>query len=149
MEHNQGRYTISVENFIPDRENAENIRLQAEERLNAARELIRLEFYNDAISRAYYSVFSSVTLLFYVHGKSFSSHKGLITSFHKEYIKTKIFPKEMGESFSELFQKRQDSDYKASVHFTKEEAEASMQSAENLFSSVTAFLKEEKPALFS
>ena len=90
----------------------------------------------------------SVTLLFYVQGKSFSSHKGLITSFHKEYIKSKIFQKEIGVSFSELFQKRQDSDYKASVHFTKYEAETSLQSAEDLFSSVTTFLKDKEPELF-
>jgi len=55
--------------FLPDEDNAENIKLQAEERLRAAKELIKLGFYNDAISRAYYAMFSAVTLLFYAQGK--------------------------------------------------------------------------------
>ena len=43
------------------------------------------QFYNDAISRAYYAMFSSITLLFYVKGRSFSKHKGLID--HLEHVR--------------------------------------------------------------
>lgn len=136
-----------MKDFIPDRDNALNILKQGEERLQAAKELLRLGFYNDAISRGYYAMFSVITLLLYSQGKSYSSHKGLITAFHKEFIKTEIFQKHVGTSFSDLFQKRQDSDYKASAHFTKEEGEASVSAAEELMEMVLSYLKDVKPEL--
>lgn len=136
-----------MKDYIPDRDNAFNILKQGEERLQAANELLRLGFYNDSISRAYYAMFSAITLLFYSHGKSYSSHKGLITAFHKEFIKTEIFPKHVGSSFSDLFQKRQESDYKASAHFTKEEGESSVSAAEELMEMVLSYLKDVKPEL--
>ena len=59
--------------FFPDEDNSENIKLQAEERLRAAKELLKLGFYNDAISRAYYAMFSAVTLLFILKEKAFKA----------------------------------------------------------------------------
>lgn len=48
---NNIRETAGMTYFAPDGRNADNIKLQAEERLSAAKELFRLGFYNDAISR--------------------------------------------------------------------------------------------------
>lgn len=133
--------------FFPDEDNAGNIKLQAEERLRAAKELLKLGFFNDAISRAYYAMFSAVTLLFYTQGKSFSKHKGLITNFHKDFIRTGIFPEYFGTAFSDLFRKRQESDYKASIHFDKKEAETSINVSEELIGSVLRYVRKNYPDL--
>jgi uncharacterized protein len=133
--------------FAPDGRNAENIKLQAEERLGAAKELIRLGFYNDAISRAYYAMFSSITLLFYVKGRSFSKHKGLITAFHKDFVKTGVFPEHFGKDVSDAFRKRQESDYNASVSYGKNEATEGIRSAEQLLSRIIEYIDTEHPDL--
>ena len=133
--------------FAPDGRNAENIKLQAEERLGAAKELIRLGFYNDAISRAYYAMFSSITLLFYVKGRSFSKHKGLITSFHREFVKTGVFPEHFGKEVSDAFRKRQESDYNASVNYDETEASEGVQAAEQLLGRVIEYIETEHPVL--
>ena len=89
--------------FVPDSRNTENIKHQAQERLGAAKELLRLGFYNDAINRAYYAMFSSITLLFYVKGRSFSKHKGLITAFHRDFVKTGVFEEHFGKKVLDAF----------------------------------------------
>ena len=133
--------------FAPDGRNAENIKLQAEERLGAAKELIRLGFYNDAISRAYYAMFSSITLLFYVKGRSFSKHKGLITAFHRDFVKTGVFPEHFGKDVSDAFRKRQESDYNASVNYDETEASEGVQAAEQLLSRIIEYIETEHPVL--
>jgi len=133
--------------FAPDGKNAENIKLQAEERLGAAKELLRLGFYNDAISRTYYAMFSSITLLFYVQGKSFSKHKGLITAFHRDFVKTGIFQKEFGKEVSDAFKKRQESDYNASVNYDETEASEGVRAAEQLLSRIIEYIETEHPDL--
>ncbi|HKK65501.1 MAG TPA: HEPN domain-containing protein [Clostridia bacterium] len=133
--------------FEPDRINVEKIKHQAEERLGAAKELLRLGFYNDAISRAYYAVFSSLTLLFYVKGRSFSKHKGLITAFHKDFVKTGLFPEHFGKEVSEVFRKRQESDYNASVSYGKNDATEGIRSAEQLLSRIIEYIDTEHPDL--
>lgn len=133
--------------FEPDRINVENIKHQAEERLGAARELLRLGFNNDAISRAYYAMFSSLMLLFYVKGRSFSKHKGLITAFHRDFVKTGIFPEHFGKEVSDAFRKRQESDYNASVSYGKTEAAEKIRAAEHLLKRIIEYIKTEHPNL--
>ena len=38
---------------------------------------------------------------------SFSSHKGVISAFGEHFVKTDIFPKEMGRELNRAFEKRQ------------------------------------------
>jgi uncharacterized protein (UPF0332 family) len=50
--------------FTPDKNNAQNLKKQTDERLMAAKALYEMRLYNDSINRAYYGVFSAATLLF-------------------------------------------------------------------------------------
>jgi hypothetical protein len=133
--------------FVPDAKNAENIRHQAEERLGASKELLRLGFYNDSISRAYYAMFSSLTLLFYVKGRSFSKHKGLITAFHRDFVKTGIFPEHFGKEVSDTFRKRQESDYNASISYDETDALEGVRTAEQLLNRIIEYVENEHPDL--
>ncbi|MCF7915472.1 MAG: HEPN domain-containing protein [Spirochaetaceae bacterium] len=104
-------------------------------------------FHNDAISRAYYAMFSSLTLLFYVKGRSFSKHKGLITAFHRDFVKTGIFPDHFGKEVSDAFRKRQESDYNASVSYGKTKATEGIRAAEHLLKRISEYIKTEYPDL--
>ena len=124
--------------FEPDRKNVENIRHQAEERLG---------YYNDAISRTYYVIFSSLTLLFYVKGRSFSKHKGLITAFHRDFVKTGIFPEHFGKEVSDAFRKRQESDYNASISYDETDALEGIRAAEQLLNRIIEYVENKHPDL--
>src|SRR6056297_2149601 len=133
--------------FEPDRINVEKIKHQAEERLGASKELLRLGYYNDAISRAYYVIFSSLTLLFYVKGRSFSKHKGLITAFHRDFVKTGIFPEHFGKEVSDAFRKRQESDYNASISYDETDALEGIRAAEQLLNRIIEYVENKHPDL--
>ena len=88
-----------------------------------------------------------LSLYFLYSRKKLLKHKGLITNFHKDFIRTGIFPDYFGAAFSDLFRKRQESDYKASIHFDKEEAESSVNVSGELISSVLRYVRKNYPDL--
>lgn len=135
--------------FIPDSKNVSDIKSQTEERLKAAKVLFNMNLYNDSVSRSYYAVFSAVSLLFYVKGKSYSSHKGIIINFHKDFIRTGIFPLSFGSLFSNLFQKRQDCDYDSSIKFDKEAAAACIGEVETMIHTVFNYIRKNHPDLLA
>ncbi|MFW5729820.1 MAG: hypothetical protein ACOCYG_09145, partial [Spirochaetota bacterium] len=47
--------------------------------------------YTDSVTRAYYAAFSAVTLLHYLAGNSYSSHRQILGQFNKQFIHTGIF----------------------------------------------------------
>ncbi len=67
--------------------------------------------YESSVSRTYYAMFYSVEALLLTKGMSFSSHKGVISAFGEHFIKTGVFPREMGRELNLAFQKRQLGDY--------------------------------------
>ena len=56
-------------------------------------------------------------------GLSYSSHKSVISSFGEQFVKTGVFPREMGRQVNLAFQKRQLGDYEAAFVISKEDAE--------------------------
>jgi len=71
--------------FEPTAQAAQDLEAHATERLRAARELLKLELYADVVTRAYYAAFSAVTLLHYLAGDSYSSHRQVLGQFNKHY----------------------------------------------------------------
>jgi len=59
----------------------------AEEKLEAAEYLLKGGFYNDAVSRAYYSMFYSAKALLSLKEIYPKAHKGVITKFGLEFVK--------------------------------------------------------------
>ena len=66
--------------FVPDLKNIKDLKRQMQERLNAAKGLLDMNLYNDSVSRAYYAVFSAISLLFYMEGKRLPNHDKRYTS---------------------------------------------------------------------
>lgn len=62
------------------------------EKQKAAMALRDLDLFNDCLSRAYYSAFHAVTLLFFLRGQAFDSHKQLLGQFNKLFVHGGSFP---------------------------------------------------------
>ncbi len=88
-----------------------NLIERAKKYLESAELLFNSKDYESSVSRVYYSMFYVGEALLLTKELSFSSHKGVITAFGKYFIKTGIFPKNMGRDFNRAFDKRQISDY--------------------------------------
>ena len=91
--------------------------------LKSARILLAAEEYKGANNRAYYAVFHAVNAVHALNGKAFRRHKDAIGNFNKDYIKTGIFPREIGRKISEAEEIRHASDYDDFYIASREESE--------------------------
>jgi uncharacterized protein (UPF0332 family) len=87
---------------------------QAEETLDAARELSAGGHYRDAVNRAYYA----------------SRHSGVLSLFNRHFIKTGKFPPEYGRYLREAFELRQGCDYREFVQISLEQVQEIISKAE-------------------
>lgn len=101
----------------------ESLVQRAEKYLHSAEPLLNNDDFESSVSRAYYAMFYVVEALLLNRGLSFSSHSGVITLFGEHFIKTGIFPREMGRELNRAYQKRQLSDYEYNLVITKAEAD--------------------------
>jgi len=108
---------------------------KAEARLEAASELLRAGRYEDSVSRAYYCVLCSARAALAIKDSHPRTHEGTLRMFGELFIKGEGWPKIMGINFSRLKALREKADYSPSIEATKEDAEWSLQAAED-------FLKE-------
>lgn len=81
------------------------------ENLRAARILLKAGEYKSANNRAYYAIFHAINAVHALNGQSFKRHKDAIGNFNKSYVKTEIFPREIGRKISEAEEIRHASDY--------------------------------------
>lgn len=105
---------------------------RAEKYLKSAKILLDTEDYESSVSRVYYAMFYSAEALLLTEGLSFSSHRGVISAFGERFIKSGIFPREMGKEFNRAFEKRQLGDYGYTFVISKEEAEEVLEKSKNL-----------------
>ena len=91
--------------------------------LRSARILLSAKEYTGANNRAYYAIFHAVNAIHALSGKAYKRHKDAIGNFNKDYIKTEIFPREMGRKIGEAEEIRHASDYDDFYIASSEEAE--------------------------
>lgn len=96
---------------------------RAKRYLKSAEMLIKDGDYESSVSRTYYAMFYSAQAVLLTKNLSFSSHKGLISGFGEHFIKTGIFPKDMGRELNRAFEKRQIGDYGYEFVISGDEAE--------------------------
>jgi len=91
-----------------------NYRLrQADESLQEAEVLLKNGMsLRGAVNRIYYGLFYSALALLTTRKIGSSKHTGVLALFNKEFIKTGIFPVEMGKNIWKAFNMRQRGDYK-------------------------------------
>ena len=69
--------------------------------LKSARALFSIEDYKGANNRAYYSIFHAINAVHAVSGKAYKRHKDAVANFNKDYVKTSLFPREMGRKIGQ------------------------------------------------
>ncbi len=94
------------------------------------------------INRAYYGMFYAVLALLVKIEKGTSKHSGAIGLFDAEFVRKRIFPKEMSQSLHKAFDLRQMSDY-------RELAEVSVEDARNVLREAREFISEVKEYILS
>ena len=97
------------------------------------------------VNRAYYATFYMVLALFIRTGTIINTakHSGVIAVFDKEFVHTEKIEKPFSRILHDLFDARQEFDYKELVNPTVEEAGERVRMARDFVTRVKLFLKED------
>ena len=129
---------------IGTREDLVLYRIQtSKDNLKAARILLEAGEYKSANNRAYYAIFHAVNAVHAVNGKAYKRHKDAIANFNKDYVKTEIFPREMGRKINESEEIRHASDYDDFYIASKEETERQVSVADEFIRLVEQYCLQE------
>ena len=104
---------------------------KAQDSLNAAHLLIENDYYDFAVSRAYYSMFYIAEAFLLGEGLSFSKHSAVIAAFGQHFVKTGRVPQEFHRYLIEGEDSRNVGDYDISHGLSKEEAVKQLEHAES------------------
>ncbi len=107
--------------------------------LNAAQILLGAEEYKGANNRAYYAIFHAINAVHALRGNAYKRHKDAIGNFNKDYVKTEIFPREIGRKISEAEEIRHASDYDDFYLASRKETERQIATADELIQMVEKY----------
>lgn len=122
----------------------ESLIKRAEKYLKSADVLIGEEDYESSVSRTYYAMFYSAEAMLLTKDLSFSSHKGVISGFGEHFVKTGVFPREMGKELNRAFEKRQLSDYKHTFVISEKEAENILEKGKDFVEKIAQHLEKKE-----
>ncbi len=103
---------------------------QAGLRIEAARHLLNEGFCDDAISRAYYSMYFATSALFLAKDIQVKTRRGLIVRFGKEFVEKGLIEKHFGKILRIAEELRSEADYSIAREISKEEAAMTVEDAE-------------------
>jgi len=109
---------------------------RSKRKLKAAKLLYEQRFFDDAISRAYYSAYHAVYALLILLGSSPRTHKGLINLFWIKVVEKNIVDKEIGRALSKLFSLRESADYSTIDFFSEADAQEAIKYATDIVSAI-------------
>ena len=96
---------------------------KARETFKEAEQLALGKFWNGAINRLYYSVFHAALAVLAMKNIKTSTHSAVKNEFFKLYFKTRILDLKYSKLYSNLLNKRQESDYDDFNVFDNEDVE--------------------------
>ncbi len=103
-----------------------NIKLElsrGEEAIREAEVLFEKNFFHGAVSRAYYAVFHHLKAILFTIGHEPRSHEGAFHLFNIHFVKTGKFLPKYGKIFKKIKKHREESDYKSTTIFSKEDTQ--------------------------
>ena len=118
----------------------ESLMKRAERYLRSAEILCKDGDYESAVSRTYYAMFYSAQAILLTKGLSFSSHRGVISSFGQQFVKTGVLPREMGRELNRTFAKRQLGDYEYTFVIASDEAEQVLENGREFVVKIAQYL---------
>ena len=114
---------------------------KAEEEIKAAEMLMKEELCRIAVSRAYYAMFYTAEALLLTKGLSYSSHKGVISNFGREFVKSGVFSKKTQKALSGIFKLRQNCDYEPLPEIDESKAKLALKNAKEFLNEAKTYLK--------
>jgi uncharacterized protein (UPF0332 family) len=123
-------------------ERIEKLLKKAQEDLKASEIMIENDIYRVAVSRIYYAMFYIAEALLLTKGLIFTSHKGLMSSFNKEFIKSGIFNIKFGRLLRDAFDIRQNSDYEIVPDITESKTKELLLAAKEFLEEAKKYLGE-------
>lgn len=120
---------------------------KSKNKLLSAKNSMDNDFFDDAISRAYYAVFHAAKVLLQYVGIEARSHEGLKQMFGLHFVKPGLISKEMGRIITDLKEDREKGDYGVVTPFNKEDAEDAIKKAEIFLENTITFFKEKGIAI--
>jgi len=124
------------------REEVLAILAKSKEALRQAQEALKLEMFDLAVVRSYYSMFHAVTALLLSEGLAFSRHSGVISAFRQQWVNPGRFPAELGAVLQPAFDLRNKADYAYNESITEVQGR-------DLVHSTTGFVAETERLLSS
>lgn len=115
----------------------------AKDNLRAAKILLAAGEYKSANNRAYYAIFYTVNAVHALYGNAFKRHKDAIGNFNKSYVKTGIFPRDIGRKIGEAEEIRHASDYDDFYIASREESERQVATADEFIQMIEKYCKEQ------
>lgn len=115
----------------------------AKENLKSARILLDADEYKGANNRAYYAVFNAINAVHALDGNAYKRHKDVIGNFNKNYVKTEIFPRELGRKIGEAEEIRHASDYDDFYIASREETERQIAVADEFIERIEKYCEEQ------
>ncbi|MCK4479218.1 MAG: HEPN domain-containing protein [Candidatus Lokiarchaeota archaeon] len=115
---------------------------KAKKFMKSAKLLLDVDDFDSSASRIYYAMHYMVEALLLTKNLRIKSHRGLISIFGREFIKTKIFPKEVGRQLKDAFDKRQIGDYEISVKINKKDVEELLKIGQGFIEKLKDYLVE-------
>lgn len=113
---------------------------RAKKFLDSAELLLNNGDYESSVSRSYYAMFYCVSALLLTKNLKFSSHRGIISSFGKYFVKTGIFTLEMGKRLNKVFEKRLISDYSFAFEMNEEETKEVLDGAKEFVEEIKNYI---------
>lgn len=92
---------------------------------------------------AYYAVFHAICAVHAPTGTAYKRHKDAIGNFNKEYVKTEIFPREIGREIAGVEEIRHASDYDDFYIATMDEVNEQIATEEEFIEMVERFCREQ------
>ena len=112
------------------------------EKLNAAKALLKDGFIDDAISRAYYSMFHAASAVLLSDGISVESHGALKNMFGLHFVKTGKIDKKFSRWLNKLKDERENGDYDIFTSFDTDDARIDIQEAEEFLEEMQRYLTQ-------
>ena len=117
---------------------------RARETLDEALLLSHAKHWNACANRLYYACFYAVSALLAAHHFSASKHSGVRSFFGQHFIKTGVFPKEMGEFYNQLYACREVSDYEDFYQARPEEIQPWLEKSKGFVEAIQLHLDFQK-----
>jgi len=131
-------------NKLTRTENLKRILNKSERMLQSAETSFNAGFLESAASRAYYSAFHAIQAVLKSVDQTYSKHSTVIAEFQRQFIKTGIFPRQIGKALSKMAKHREIADYKYDEELNSDEVKEDIEKARELLDAVRQYLKLDK-----